>query len=60
MASQGSPFRDFAIVNEYPHDATAYTQGLFFLDGFLYEGTGRYGESSLRRVELESGGSWTS
>ena len=55
VVAQGSPFRDFAIVNEYPHDATAYTQGLFFLDGFLYEGTGRYGESSLRRVELESG-----
>jgi len=55
VATQGSPFRDFAIVNEYPHDATAYTQGLCFLDGFLYEGTGRYGESSLRRVELASG-----
>jgi glutamine cyclotransferase len=54
-APVSSQFRDFAIVNEYPHDARAYTQGFFFHDGVLYEGTGRYGESSLRRVGLENG-----
>src|SRR3972149_2010681 len=45
----------FDIVNVYPHDAGAFTQGLVFEDGFLYEGTGLYGQSSLRRVELETG-----
>lgn len=43
------------IVKTYPHDPGAYTQGLFFKDGFLYEGTGQRGESSLRKVDLESG-----
>src|SRR3989337_1237588 len=45
----------FDIVNVYPHDAGAFTQGLVFEDGFLYEGTGLYGQSSLRRVELDTG-----
>jgi glutamine cyclotransferase len=43
------------IVATYPHDPAAFTQGLVFEDGFLYEGTGRNGQSSLRRVDLESG-----
>jgi len=43
------------IVRSYPHDVRAYTQGLAFADGVLFEGTGQYGESTLRRVELESG-----
>jgi glutamine cyclotransferase len=43
------------VVNEYPHDPQAFTQGLVFEAGFLYEGTGLYGSSSLRRVELETG-----
>lgn len=42
-------------VRSYPHDSTAFTQGLVWRDGKLYESTGRYGESSLRRVELETG-----
>ncbi|WP_196890455.1 glutaminyl-peptide cyclotransferase [Aureivirga marina] len=46
---------DFEIVNTYPHDPTAYTQGLEYRDGFLYEGTGQYGESSVRKVEIETG-----
>ncbi len=45
----------FEIVKSYPHDKSAYTQGLFFHDGFLYEGTGQHGESSLRKVKLENG-----
>jgi glutaminyl-peptide cyclotransferase len=45
----------YTIVRTYPHDPNAYTQGLAFRDGFLYEGTGLKGKSSLRRVELESG-----
>jgi glutamine cyclotransferase len=45
----------FTIVNTYPHDRNAFTQGLLIDDGFLYESTGLYGNSSLRRVELENG-----
>src|SRR3989304_8944736 len=43
------------IVDVYPHDVDAFTEGLAFQDGFLYESTGLYGSSSLRRVELEHG-----
>lgn len=43
------------VVRAYPHDARAYTQGLVFENGFLYEGTGKYGESTLRKVELQTG-----
>lgn len=45
----------FRAVNTYPHDPKAFTQGLIFLDGVLYEGTGLNGQSSLRRVALETG-----
>ena len=45
----------YTVVNVYPHDQTAFTQGLVFEDGTLYEGTGLFGQSSLRRVELETG-----
>jgi glutamine cyclotransferase len=44
-----------AVVARYPHDPSAYTQGLAVADGVLYEGTGLYGESTLRRVDLPSG-----
>ena len=43
------------VVGEYPHDSHAYTQGLFFHEGTLYETTGQWGESSIRTVDLESG-----
>ena len=43
------------VVKEYSHDEMSYTQGLFFLDGQLYETTGQYGESTLRKVDLETG-----
>jgi len=49
------PVYTYNIVNTYPHDRSAFTQGLVFEDGFLYEGTGLYGQSTLRRVELETG-----
>jgi glutamine cyclotransferase len=45
----------YRIVNVYPHDKTAFTQGLVMDNGVLYEGTGLYGNSSLRRVDLETG-----
>jgi glutamine cyclotransferase len=43
------------IINVYPHDPNAYTQGLFYENGYLYEGTGKRGRSSLRKVELKTG-----
>jgi glutamine cyclotransferase len=43
------------VLNTYPHDVHAYTQGLLWYDGFLYESTGQEGESSLRRVDLTTG-----
>jgi glutamine cyclotransferase len=46
---------NYEIVKEYPHDHTAFTEGLQFVDGFMYEGTGRYGKSDIRKTELESG-----
>jgi glutamine cyclotransferase len=45
----------YNVVNVYPHDENAFTQGLIFEDGIMYESTGRYGQSTLRRVELETG-----
>ena len=49
------PVYGYRIVRAYPHDPDAYTQGLQYVDGFLYEGTGLNGRSSIRKVELESG-----
>src|SRR5699024_6803249 len=43
------------VVASYPHDANAFTQGLLYLDGQLYESTGLHGASSLRRVRLVDG-----
>ncbi len=45
----------YSVVNYYPHDDNAFTQGLTFHDGVLYEGTGLRGRSSLREVDLETG-----
>lgn len=45
----------YKIVNTFPHDKKSYTQGLFYHDGYLFEGTGQHGESTLRKVELKSG-----
>jgi glutamine cyclotransferase len=45
----------YRVVKTYPHDPAAFTQGLVFLKGVLLEGTGLYGQSSLRRVELPTG-----
>jgi glutamine cyclotransferase len=49
------PVYGFIVKNTYPHDPAAFTQGLFFRDGQLYETTGIAGRSTLRRVELKSG-----
>lgn len=49
------PTYGYQVINTYPHDPTAFTQGLVYTQEYLYEGTGRYGQSSLRKVDLESG-----
>ena len=54
-AQTSVPIYGFVVKNTYPHDQKAFTQGLFFRDGHLYETTGRPGSSSLRKVELASG-----
>src|SRR5579863_2607749 len=50
-----TPEYTFKIVRTFPHDSNAFTQGLAYRDGFLYEGTGLQGRSSLRKVRLETG-----
>jgi glutamine cyclotransferase len=56
QVSQGAaPVDTYRVINSYPHDPQAYTQGLIYRDGFLYESTGLRGSSSLRRVRLETG-----
>lgn len=51
----GIPVFGYEVVNTYPHDINAFTQGLFIKNGTLYEGTGLNGRSSLRKVELKTG-----
>ncbi len=55
--SQADPIAEYRyeVVRTYPHDPDAFTQGLFYRDGFLYEGTGQPGRSSIRKVKLETG-----
>jgi len=53
--ADGVPEYGYEIVRVYPHDPSAYTQGLFYLNGALYEGTGLNGRSSVRKVNLETG-----
>ncbi len=45
----------YSIVNIYPHDKQAYTQGLIYENGYFYESTGLYGKSSLRKVDIKTG-----
>ena len=49
------PVYDAIVVHMYPHDPEAFTQGLLYHDGFLYESTGLHGRSSIRKVKLETG-----
>lgn len=49
------PVYGYVVVHTYPHDRDAYTEGLLYLRGHLYEATGRVGHSSVRKVDLETG-----
>jgi glutaminyl-peptide cyclotransferase len=54
-ATASMPVHGYQIVHTYPHDPQAFTQGLVYHNGFLYEGTGLNGRSSIRKVRLENG-----
>jgi glutamine cyclotransferase len=54
-ASASAPVAHSRVVHVFPHDQEAFTQGLVYLNGFLYEGTGLNGRSSIRKVRLENG-----
>ena len=52
---QATPSQGYQILQSYDHDPEAYTQGLLFHGGYLFESTGRYGTSTLRKVDVETG-----
>jgi glutamine cyclotransferase len=54
-AQPAPPVANYRIVATYPHDPSAFTQGLVFLGGELYESTGQYGQSTIRRVRIADG-----
>jgi len=54
-AADTAPTWRHEVVRSFPHDAEAFTQGLLVRDGYLYESTGQKGQSSLRKVEIETG-----
>lgn len=55
QAQVSVPIYGYHVVHTYPHDVHAFTEGLFYLNGFLYESTGLERQSSIRRVRLETG-----
>ena len=55
LETKSVPIYTYKIINSYPHDRIAFTQGLIFEDDIFYEGTGLRGQSSLRKVNLETG-----
>ncbi|WP_272150285.1 glutaminyl-peptide cyclotransferase [Tenacibaculum aiptasiae] len=55
LAKDAPAIYTYKIVNTFPHDKSAYTQGLEYKDGFIYETTGRRGQSSLRKIDIKTG-----
>src|SRR5437764_14698386 len=55
LSPDPAPIRKYDVVAEYPHDPQALTQGLIYAGGSLYESIGGQGQSSIRKVELETG-----
>ncbi|MER3555832.1 MAG: glutamine cyclotransferase [Meiothermus sp.] len=55
QTAESVPVLSFKVINSYPHDTEAFTEGLFYSGGFLYEGTGLNGKSEIRKVELKTG-----
>jgi len=54
-AKDTTPVRGYTVVHRYPHDPKAFTEGLFYEDGFLYESTGEYDGAGVRKLDLASG-----
>jgi glutaminyl-peptide cyclotransferase len=54
-AQDAMPIYGYQVVRTYPHDPAAYTEGFFYLDGYFYEATGNVGQSTVRKVEMETG-----
>lgn len=54
-SASNPPVYTYRVVNSFPHDPDAFTQGLFFADGFLFESTGQHGQSSVRKVDIKTG-----
>ncbi|QDE38354.1 glutaminyl-peptide cyclotransferase [Luteibacter pinisoli] len=54
-AKDAAPVRAVSVVHRYPHDPKAFTEGLFYDDGYLYEATGEYDGAGVRKVRLETG-----
>jgi glutamine cyclotransferase len=54
-AGQNAPVRSYKVIATYPHDPKAFTEGLQYINGVLYEGTGLNGSSSIRKVDLTTG-----
>ena len=54
-AAAATPEYGYQVVHAYPHDPRAFTEGLFYLDGYLYESTGLEGQSNIRKEVLETG-----
>lgn len=52
-----APLLDYDLIKSYPHDTSAFTQGLVYHEGYLYEGTGLRGKSSIRKINLKTGNS---
>lgn len=55
QAQDAIPVYGYRVLRSYPHDAKAFTEGLLYLDGHLYESTGQVGSSTVRKVDLRSG-----
>ncbi|NLZ44530.1 MAG: glutaminyl-peptide cyclotransferase [Clostridia bacterium] len=55
MPEAGEEYYTYVVINQFPHDPQAFTQGFLYSNGYFYEGTGLYGRSSLRKVKLETG-----
>jgi glutamine cyclotransferase len=53
--ADGIPEYSYTVLHSYPHDPNAFTEGLFYLDGFLFEGTGGDARGDIRKVKLETG-----
>jgi glutamine cyclotransferase len=49
------PIYSYNIINTYPHDVSAFTEGLVYESGYLYESTGKHNETTLRKVDLQTG-----